>query len=117
MRTKARVGNPCYDMPWLYYILLLIVQLTGMFLSIVGLPGIWMMVLAVTGYAWLTSARHFVSTGWLIALTVIAAISEVIEFLAGSAGAKKAGATKKGMLGAIIGGLIGAVFLTALIPI
>src|SRR4051812_26984022 len=87
-------------MPWLYYILMLIVMLCGMFISILGLPGIWIMVLAVAGYAWLTNAHHFVSPTWLIVLAVIAGISELVELIAGSAGAKKAGGSKRAMLGA-----------------
>jgi uncharacterized protein YqgC (DUF456 family) len=103
-------------MPWLYYILMLIVMLCGMFISIVGLPGIWIMVLAVAGFAWATRAHQFVSPAWLIALAVIAGISEIVELVAGSAGAKKAGGSKRAMIGAIIGALLGGFFFT-FIPI
>ncbi len=101
-------------MAWLYYILTLIAMLTGMFLSILGLPGIWLMVGAVGVYAWLTRFQQFVGTTSLIVLVVIALLAEAVEFLAGSAGAKKAGGSKRAMMGAVIGALIGGIFLSVI---
>src|SRR5689334_18043501 len=105
-------------MAWLYYTLTLIVMLTGMFLNILGLPGIWLMIGAVGVFAWLTRAQQFVGTTSLIVLVVLALIAEVVEFLAGSAGAKKAGGSKRAAMGAIVGALIGGIFLSVIpIPI
>jgi len=105
-------------MAWLYYILTLIVMLTGMFLNILGLPGIWLMIGAVGVFAWLTSAQQFVGTTSLIVLVVLGLLAEAVEFIAGSAGAKKAGGSKRAAMGAIIGALIGGIFLSVIpIPI
>jgi uncharacterized protein YqgC (DUF456 family) len=73
------------------------------------------MVASALGYAWLTHWRH---VGWpaLVTMVVLALIAEAGEFLAGSAGAKKAGGSKRGMAGGIVGGLLGAIFLSV-IPI
>jgi uncharacterized protein YqgC (DUF456 family) len=104
-------------MQWVWYLLMLVVQVTGLFLNILGLPGLWIMVAALVGYAWATKFNVYV--GWPGIITVIALglIAELLEFLAGSAGAKKAGASKRAMLGAIIGGLVGGFLFTLPMPI
>jgi uncharacterized protein YqgC (DUF456 family) len=105
-------------MTWLYYILTLLVMLVGMFLNIVGLPGIWLMIAAVAIYAWLTGVGQFVGLTSLMVLVGIGLLAELVEFLAGSAGAKKAGGSKRAAIGAIVGGLIGGLFLSVVpIPI
>src|SRR5262245_11222807 len=103
---------------WAYYVLTLIVMLTGMFLNILGLPGIWLMIGAVGVFAWLTRRDQFVGTTSLIVMVVLGLLAEAVEFLAGSAGAKKAGGSKRAAMGAIIGALIGGIFLSVIpIPI
>ena len=105
-------------MNWLYYILTLIVMLTGMFLNILGLPGIWLMIGAVAVYTWITGLNHFVGTTSLIVLVVLGVLAELVEFVAGSAGAKKAGGSKRAMMGAIIGAIVGGLFLSVIpVPI
>jgi uncharacterized protein YqgC (DUF456 family) len=103
-------------MDWVYYTALIALLLTGLFLNLLGLPGLWLMVAAAVGYAWATRWDYL---GWpgLLALLILAILAEVVEFLAGSAGAKKAGGSIRGMIGAIIGGLLGGFFLTFLVPV
>jgi phosphate transport system permease protein len=43
-----------------YYILLLVLMLTGLFLNILGLPGLWLIVLSYIIYAWLTGWNIYV---------------------------------------------------------
>ena len=52
------------------------------------------------------------SIGWLaiIMLTLITVLALVMDYLASVYGAKKFGATKKGMFGAIVGGIAGLFF-------
>ncbi len=102
-------------MAWVYYLLLFVVMITGLLLNIVGLPGLWLIVAAYAGYAALT---HWVYVGLpsLITLIVLALIAEIVEFVAGAAGSKAAGATRRGMIGAVVGGFLGAIFLSV-IPI
>ncbi len=52
------------------------------------------------------------SVGWLAltVLTLIMVIALVMDYLASIYGAKKFGATKKGMIGAIVGGIVGLFF-------
>ena len=102
---------------WLYYILLLVILLFGLFINVLTLPGLWVMAGAYGLYAWATWSRHYVGWPSLITLAALATIAEVVELAAGSAGAKKAGASKRAMIGAVVGGILGAMFLTVLIPI
>ena len=102
-------------MDWVYYAVLIALLFAGLFINLIGLPGLWVMVASALAYAWLTGWRH---VGWpaLVAMVVLAGIAELGEFLAGSAGARKAGGSKRGMAGGIVGGLLGAIFLSV-IPI
>lgn len=94
-------------LPWLYYVLLLLLSVTGLFLNILGLPGLWLMVGSIAGYAWLTTWNHFVGWPSVGTLIVLGLIAELAEFLAGAAGSKAAGGRKRGMVGAVAGALIG----------
>ena len=104
-------------MDWVYYLLLIALLVTGLFVNLLGLPGLWMMLASAAGYAWVTGWDRHVGWPSLAVLLVLAVIAEGVEFLAGSAGAKKAGGSKRGMIGAIVGGLLGGFFLTFLVPI
>ena len=103
-------------MDWLLYIALAGTLVVGLFLNILGLPGLWLMVAAHAGYAW--------ATGWqfaywqsLLALLLLALAAEVAEFAAGAAGSKSAGGTIRSMLGAIAGGVAGGIVGQIVIPI
>ena len=104
-------------MDWVYYAALFALLLVGLFLNILGLPGLWVMVAAAFGYAWATGFGNFLGWQGLVVLTALAALAELLEFLAGSTGAKKAGGSKRGMVGAIVGGILGALFLSFPLPI
>jgi uncharacterized protein YqgC (DUF456 family) len=103
-------------MAWLYYILLFVVMITGLLLNIVGLPGLWLIVLAYAGYAALTGWDVYVGWPSLLLVIVLATAAEIVEFVAGAAGSKAAGGRTRGMIGAVVGGFLGAIFLS-IIPI
>lgn len=104
-------------MDWVYYIALFALLLTGLFVNLLGLPGLWLMLASSAAYAWATGWNRHVGWQSLAALLVLAIIAEIVEFAAGSAGAKKAGGSVRGMIGAVIGGLLGGFFLTFLVPV
>ena len=99
---------------WLYYLILLLVLLTGLLLNVLSLPGNWVMLLAVVLYGWVTEWAY-VGWVWIVVFLVIALAAEVVEFYAGGAGAKKAGGGVWGTVGALAGAVIGGIFLTGLI--
>ena len=99
-----------------YLLLLVFVDLCGLVLCAFTLPGTWLMLGAATVYALLTRG-HYVGWKTLVALLVLALTAEVGEFVLGGAGAKKAGASKWGIFGGLVGAILGGIFLTGLVPV
>lgn len=113
----------------------------GVILTAATLPGIWFMLLGAGLAQWWSIARGGAPTptsdatladqilhppvspeqmfSWwaLGAVAGIALLGELTDFAASAVGAAKAGGTKRGAIGSIIGGLIGAIAGTPLIPI
>jgi len=102
---------------WGYFVLLIVALIVGWLVNILGLPGLWLMVLAHLAYGWVTTWDNHVGLASVITLFLMAVIAELIEFAAGAAGSAKAGGSKRGMLGAIVGGLVGGIVGSFLIPI
>lgn len=106
-------------MPWLYYFILFAILICGLALTVMTLPGLWLMLAAAGIYAWLTQG-YFISWWTLAILLVLAGVAELIEFFSSGTGAKKAGGGRAGFWGAMIGGIVGGVVLSfalAFIPI
>lgn len=85
-------------------------------LTLLQLPGLWLMLLAGLLMKLLYPGDLY---GWTV-LGVAAGITilaEVAEFGAGAVGAQRAGAGRRGMWGAVIGGVLGAAVGTVMIPI
>lgn len=102
---------------WVYYLLLGVVLGLGWALNILGLPGLWLMLLGHIGYGLLTGWGYYIGWESVIALFVLCVLAEGVEFLAGAAGSAQAGGSKRGMLGAIGGGLVGGIVGSVLIPV
>jgi uncharacterized protein YqgC (DUF456 family) len=98
-------------LPYLSAILLVGSVVVGWVLTLVGLPGIWLMVLAAAGYAWLgpESGVMQIAGTTVGGLAVLAALSEAAEFVAGMWGAHRAGGSRRAALFALVGSLVGAV--------
>ncbi|HEX9581366.1 MAG TPA: DUF456 domain-containing protein [Gemmatimonadales bacterium] len=88
--------------------LFILCSLGGLLLVPLGLPGLWIMVLGILGFGWLTDFR---SVGvWTIALVlVLAFVGEVLESWIGFRLARRYGASSRAGWGALIGGIAGAV--------
>lgn len=96
-------------------ILLTLVALICVALTVIGLPGTWIL---LGGAVALEIWRHETFGVWTFVIAAaLAVIAEVVEFGAGSVGASSQGASKRAGLGALAGGLIGAIAGTFLIPI
>jgi uncharacterized protein len=91
--------------------LLVAVVLAAWFLTLVGMPGNWLMVAAVVVYVLLVPHEGRLAIGWttVTILVVLATLGELLEFLAGALGAAKAGGSKRGAVLALVGSLVGGI--------
>lgn len=80
-----------------------------------GVPGTFVIVVNAFVYGWLTD---FADITWKLLgiLLLISILVEVVEFFLGAAAAGKYGASRLGMIGAIVGGFFGAVWGTPVVP-
>jgi len=102
---------------WFYWLLLVVAGVIGLFVNILGLPGLWLMIVSFICYAWLTGFDVYVGWVAVIAMVSLGVLAEAVEFFAGSAGVAAAGGSKRGMIGAIGGGLVGGIAGTPVFPI
>lgn len=98
------------------HIVFWIVMLGGIIIIPFGIPGTFVIVGNAFIYAWLTDFSE-VTWKFLGILLLIAVAVEVLEFFIGAATAGKYGASKLGMVGAIVGGFLGAVWGTSIVPL
>ncbi|HEX3274489.1 MAG TPA: DUF456 domain-containing protein [Gemmatimonadales bacterium] len=87
--------------------LLVAAALLGLLLIPFGLPGLWLIVLAVAGYGWWTDFRT-ISLGVVALAVVLAALGEAGEAWVGFRFAQRYGASRRAGWGALAGGLMGA---------
>jgi uncharacterized protein YqgC (DUF456 family) len=83
-------------------------SLVGLVLIPFGLPGLWLMVLSVLAYGWLTDFQT-VTAGIIVLVLVLALLGEVIEAWLGFRFARRYGGSRRAGWGALVGGLVGAV--------
>ena len=84
-----------------------VVFLGGLILIPLGLPGLWVMVLAFLGYAWLTGFQT-VSLTLVVVVVGLALLGEIVEAWVGFRLARRYGGSNRGAWGALVGGLVGA---------
>lgn len=89
-------------------LLIVITGLVGLLLIPFGLPGLWVILLGILGYGWLTD---FQTIGmWFLGLMIaLAILGEVFEAWIGFGYARKYGGSSRAGWGALVGGLVGAV--------
>ena len=96
---------------------LLILSLFMFFgLTLFGLPGNWLMLLACIGYAafYIGNVNAMMGWGTVIAIGIVVVIAEILEFVAGAAGVKKGALLA--ILGSIAGSMVGA-SLGSVVPV
>jgi uncharacterized protein YqgC (DUF456 family) len=93
---------------WIGLLLLLGTDLAGLILIPLGLPGLWLMVLGVLGYGWLTEFRTVgvVTIGLVLALALL---GEIVEAWLGFRVTRRYGGSTRAGWGALLGGIVGAV--------
>jgi uncharacterized protein YqgC (DUF456 family) len=89
---------------------------SGVVLSAVRLPGIWLIVGGAALMGWLTQWELIGVTPllWVCGLAILA---EVLEFLMSALITRHAGGSRKAAWGALIGGFVGLLFLSVPLPI
>jgi uncharacterized protein YqgC (DUF456 family) len=88
-------------------LLLISGSLAGLVLIPFGLPGLWVMVVAILADGWMTDFHSL--SGGIIALAVgLALLGEVIESWLGFRFARRYGGSSRAGWGALVGGLVGA---------
>lgn len=96
-------------MIYLELTLLFLAIAAGWLMTMLSLPGIWVMVGATAVYAYFSQESPYdvswTTVGVLLGLAVLA---ELLEFAAGAVGAARVGGSKRGALLAIGGSVVGA---------
>lgn len=90
------------------YLLLGLAQAAGLFLILLGLPGLWVQVGALAVYGW---ATEFATVGVfpIVLVTSLAVVAELAEFVLAGRYARRYGGGRRASLGAVLGGVVGAV--------
>lgn len=96
-------------------LLVLVVTVIGIGLTVIGLPGNWLIFFIALGYGYLESFVYMNHTVLLILFGAVLA-GELVEFVAGALGAKKENASNRAVLAAFIGGIAGGILGTGIMP-
>jgi uncharacterized protein YqgC (DUF456 family) len=80
----------------------------GLLLIPFGLPGLWVLVLGIIGYGWLTDFRT-IGMGFLGLVIGLALLGELAEAWLGFRFAQRYGGSRRAGWGALLGGLVGAI--------
>lgn len=120
------VTNAPLDLAWIAYPVAGAFTLLGLacvLLTILGVPGTWILIALAVGIDlvdgwWLPEPeRPTFSITILVVAVGLALLGELVEFLASAFGAQRGGASRRGILGALVGSLVGAVLGTVVIPV
>lgn len=97
-------------------IIVSVILLSGVVMTMVGLPGNMIIVLTAVGYGYYNEFQQ-VSYFVLAIVGGLFVLSEVIEFVAGALGAKKEKASKRAIIAAFLGTFAGGIGGTLILPI
>lgn len=109
-------------MAFLWAMLLTLAVAAGWLLTLVGMPGNWLIVASTACYAWLGPGDTRLAIGWPVVgiLVGLALLGELMEVVAGALGVAKAGGSRRSavlaLLGSVIGGIAG-LFVGLPVPI
>ncbi|MEX0717522.1 MAG: DUF456 family protein [Planctomycetaceae bacterium] len=99
---------------WIYYLwatLFVVVCVLAWAANLFALPGNWGIVVAAALFALGLGVVEGRGIGWwaVMWLLALAVVGEIVEFLAGAAGAKRLGGSRRGMALAVVGAVVGSV--------
>lgn len=98
-------------------ILFCLVLVLGIVTILLGFPGTFLILGDALIYGLITRFRGGITVKFLLLLLAIALFAELVEFLLGAFTTTKFGASKWGVVGALVGGLLGATWGSAAIPV
>ncbi len=110
-------------MDWITIIVIVLfatVAAVCVLLALLGLAGTWIMIAIAIGIEFLDTYWGDGETwGWTtLGICVgLAVVGEIMEMGAGALGVKVGGGSRRGMIGAIIGGIAGGIIFTPFIPV
>jgi uncharacterized protein len=98
-------------MTFIFALLLVVVLLACWLLTLLSLPGNWLMVMVTAIYAFFMPCDSRAGIGWpvVVAILIMAILGEVVELVSGAAGTAKAGGTRRGAVFALGGSLLGSI--------
>ena len=101
------------DPAWAYYpaaIVLVLLCVAAWLTTLLTLPGNWFVLGLAALFAWWFPADAGRGVEWrtVVILAVLAVIGEVIEFVAGAAGAAKQGASARAIALSLVGAFVGS---------
>lgn len=107
---------------WLYVLLLFVALVAGWLMTVLSMPGNWLMIAAAAIYAYFIpdESRFDISRTTVGILIGLALLAEVLELAAGALGAARAGGSKRGAVLAAVGSMVGALagaFIGVPIPV
>ena len=88
-------------------LLLVLCCVVGLALIPLGLPGLWLMMLGVIGYGWLTGF-HTIGVTTIAIVLGLALLGEILEAWVGFGLARRYGGSNRAGWGALVGGIVGA---------
>src|SRR6185503_17493700 len=113
-------------MEWIDYVVAVVFCLLALICAasiVLSVPGTWIMLALALIIEWADQfylpPEHRQTFDWWVLGTcfALALLGELLELAAGAAGAKGGGGRRRGMIGALIGGVVGALLLTPFIPV
>ncbi len=96
---------------------LLTVNAASVVLVSMSLPGTWTILLATALLAWFRWEERLFGPVTLMVLASLGVLGEILELVAGALGAKKAGGTAWGAVGAMVLGVVGGIAGTFYLPV
>ncbi len=109
-------------MEWLLYVVAVVFTLLGaacVGLVVFQLHGTWILLILAAAFEYLDryylGAEQQTFGWWVLGICLLLAfLGEILEFMGSALGAKKAGASTRGIVGSIIGAILGPFILTPL---
>lgn len=99
------------------FILFCLVLILGVVATLLGFPGTFLIFGDALIYGLVTRFRGGITAKFLLLLLTITLFAELVEFLLGTFTTLKFGASRWGVLGTLAGGILGATWGSAAIPL